>query len=161
MTTRAVAFGTVTGVFHAGITVSDMDQALRFYRDGLGLEVATNSFAGGEHSHRIWGLVPALVRIVVLRIPGSDTLLELSEFEGIERHAASARPCDFGAGHLCLYVDGADAVHARVLDLGFGSRSGEVVTIPVGPHRGAKVAYLVDGDGYNVEVYEPPRLFCD
>ena len=27
----------VTGFFHAGVTVSDMDAALRFYRDGLGL----------------------------------------------------------------------------------------------------------------------------
>ena len=28
----------VTGLFHAGVTVRDMDRALVFYRDGLGLK---------------------------------------------------------------------------------------------------------------------------
>jgi hypothetical protein len=29
-----------------------------------------------------------------------------------------------------------------------------VVTIPGGPEAGAKVAYLIDGDGYHVEIYQ-------
>ena len=32
----------VTGFFHGGVTVSDMDRALVFYRDGLGLEVVND-----------------------------------------------------------------------------------------------------------------------
>ena len=56
----------VTGFFHAGITVRDMDVSLPFYRDGLGLEVAFERVLGadylrtvlalplsGEHSHRV------------------------------------------------------------------------------------------------------------
>ena len=37
----------VTGFFHAGVTVSDMETALRFYRDGLGLEVLSDGPASG------------------------------------------------------------------------------------------------------------------
>jgi lactoylglutathione lyase len=144
----------VTGFFHSGVTVSDMDAALRFYRDALGLEVVSDGSASGEFANRIWAIEPDHVRVVFLRVPGSDALIELFEFSGIERHAASARPCDYGAGHLCLYVDDADALHARAAELGFRSRAGEVVTIGVGRHSGAKVAYLVDPDGYHVEIYE-------
>jgi hypothetical protein len=81
-------------------------------------------------------------------------VVELFEFVGIERHPASARPCDYGAGHMCLFVEDAEALHRRISDLGFSSRSGEVVRIEAGPHTGAKVAYLIDPDGYHVEVYE-------
>lgn len=148
--------GTVKGVFHAGITVSDMDAALRFYCDGLGLAVSADGFTGGPSAERIWAIPIDRVRVVFLRVPGSDTLIELFEFEGIERHGASARPCDPGAGHFCLYVDDALAVHQRIVDLGFRSRSGEVVMIESGRHTGARVAYLIDPDGYHVEIYELP-----
>ena len=31
--------GSVSGIYHGGVTVSDMQASLRFYRDGLGLEI--------------------------------------------------------------------------------------------------------------------------
>lgn len=144
----------VTGFFHAGVTVSDMEAALRFYRDGLGLEVAFDGESTIETARRIWALNPERVRVVFLRVPGSDSLVELFEFEGIERHPASARPCDHGAGHMCLFVEDLDALHRRLAEHGFRSRAGEVVTIQDGPHAGAKVAYLIDPDGYHVELYQ-------
>jgi catechol 2,3-dioxygenase-like lactoylglutathione lyase family enzyme len=146
--------GRVTGFFHAGITVRDMDEALRFYRDGLGLEVAFEGESAIAFARRIWNLHPERVRVVFLRVPGSDTLVELFEFIGIERHPASARPCDHGAGHICLFVEDLDALHARMVEMGYRSRSGHVVTIEDGPHAGAKVVYLIDPDGYHVECYE-------
>ncbi|MCW3010463.1 MAG: hypothetical protein JWO90_867 [Solirubrobacterales bacterium] len=146
----------VTGFFHAGVTVRDMDAALRFYRDGLGLEAYNDYVTGGAHARRIWGFEPGNVKVVFLRVPGSDAVVELFEFPDVERHGASARPCDYGAGHFCLYVDDADALHARMTDLGFTSRAGSVTTVEEGQHAGTKVAYLIDPDGYHVEIYQPP-----
>jgi lactoylglutathione lyase len=146
----------ITGFFHAGVTVSDMDTALRFYRDLLGLEIISDGWTGGDHARRIWGIDPGKVRVVFLRVPGSDSVVELFEFTGIERHPASARPCDYGAGHMCLFIDDAEELHARALEQGFRSRGGEVVTIERGPHSGVKAVYLVDPDGYHVELYERP-----
>jgi len=148
----------VTGFFHAGVTVSDMDEALRFYRDALGLEVISDGWTGGESARRVWGFEPGKVRIVFLRVPGSDAMLELFDFQEVERHPASARPCDFGAGHMCLYVDDAESMHSRALERGYRSRGGEVVTIDRGPHAGAKAVYLVDPDGYHVELYQKPAV---
>jgi lactoylglutathione lyase len=146
----------VTGFFHAGVTVSDMEQALRFYRDVLGLHVVSDGKTGGAEAARIWAMDPGDVRVVFLRVPGSDAMVELFEFTGIERHSASARPCDHGAGHFCLFTDDAESVHDRAIAHGFRSRGGEVVEITRGPHAGAKAVYLVDPDGYHVELYQKP-----
>lgn len=146
----------VTGFFHAGVTVSDMGAALRFYRDGLGLEVIHDGRATGAEAARIWALDPGEVRVVFLRVPGSDAVVELFEFTGVERHGASARPVDYGAGHFCLFTDDAEALHERMTALGFRSRSGEAVTISAGRHTGAKAVYLIDPDGYHVELYQKP-----
>ncbi len=146
----------VTGFFHAGVTVSDMEAALRFYRDGLGLEVISDGSASGATAARIWAIDPGDVRVVFLRVPGSDAVVELFEFSGIERHSASARPMDYGAGHFCLFTDDAVALLSHMEGLGFRSRAGEVVEISRGPHAGAKAVYLIDPDGYHVELYQRP-----
>lgn len=144
----------VNGFFHAGVTVKDMDTALAFYRDGLGLEVAFSGESAIAYARRIWNLDPERVKVVFLKVPNSDAFVELFEFVGLERHPASARPSDYGAGHMCLFVEDLDALHAKLTAAGHASRAGEVVTIEQGPHAGSKVAYMIDPDGYHVELYE-------
>jgi lactoylglutathione lyase len=149
-----MADGRVTGFFHAGVTVRDMGEALRFYRDTLGLEVVSEGRGSAPHQGRILGEQPGELIAVFLRVPGSDALVELFEFVGMERHGASARPWDFGAGHFCLYVDDTDAMFERLTAAGYRTRGGEVVTIASGPHQGAKVVYAIDPNGYHVELYQ-------
>ena len=82
----------VTGFFHAGVTVSDMERALTFYRDLLsGLEVVSDGMTGGESARRIWNIEPGKVRVVFLRVPGSDSVVELFEFGDVEKHSAFRR----------------------------------------------------------------------
>ncbi len=144
----------ITGFFHAGVTVSDMEASLRFYRDGLGLEVTKQYMTGGPSAQRVWNLPVGPVEVAFLRVPGSDVVVELFEFTEIERHNASARPPDPGAGHFCLYTDDADGLHAKLTGMGFSSRSGAIVEMDGGPHAGTKVAYMIDPDGYHVEIYQ-------
>jgi catechol 2,3-dioxygenase-like lactoylglutathione lyase family enzyme len=148
-----MASGRVTGVFHAGITVSDLDAALAFYHEALGLELLSLTDVADDDAWRIWNLRGERARLAFLRVPGSDTLLELIAFEGLERHAASARPCDHGAGHLCLNVDDLEALHARLSALGYRFRS-DVVPITRGALAGAKAVYAIDPDGYHVELFQ-------
>jgi lactoylglutathione lyase len=145
----------VTGFFHGGITVSDMDRALVFYRDGLGLEIEFDRILDGPYLPVVLGLDFQHIRGVYLRIPGGG-FVELLEYVGIERFPAASRPCDYGAGHLCLYVDDVEAVHARLVGLGFSARSREVVDIMAGPNTGARSCYMADPDGYAVELFQKP-----
>jgi catechol 2,3-dioxygenase-like lactoylglutathione lyase family enzyme len=142
----------VAGFFHAGITVRDMGEALRFYRDGLGLTVLEQRRTA-DSSWATWNLRGDHVQLVFLAVPGSDTVLELYAFAGVERHSAASRPCDYGAGHICLYVDELPALHTRLTGMGYASRS-PVQRITNGPLTGKHVVYMLDPDGYNVELLE-------
>ena len=145
----------VTGFFHGGITVSDMDRALVFYRDGLGLEQEFDRVLDAPYVKAVLGLDFDHIRAVYLRVPGGG-FVELLEYHGIERMSAASRPCDHGAGHLCLYVDDVDAMHARLVGLGFAARSPDTVEITAGPTRGARSCYMADPDGYAVELFQKP-----
>jgi len=147
--------GQIVGFFHAGITVRDMDTALGFYRDVLGLPVAFDRVLDGPYLPIMLNLRFSGIRVAFLTIPGGGNV-ELLEYQGIERMPGPARPCDYGTGHLCFYVDDIDALHARALAHGFTSRSGEPVAITQGPNSGARAVYLVDPDGYIVELFQRP-----
>jgi catechol 2,3-dioxygenase-like lactoylglutathione lyase family enzyme len=154
MTPSPAGEGPVTGFFHAGVTVTDLDRSLTFYRDLLGMEVSMDRVFTEPYIFEIVALQPAAMRIAYLKIPQSSVIVELIEFQGIEGHPGSARPCDPGTGHFCLYVRDVDALHARLTANGFRSRSAAPVTITAGPNRGSKVVYVSDPDGYLVELFE-------
>lgn len=148
----------VEGFFHVGLSVADTNRSLALYRDVLGLRVVSDTTREGDALDGVRELVgvdPERVRITLLAVPGSDRVfLELFAYEGTEQHVATARPWDLAAGHMAFYVADADAVHALALAAGCGSR-GPVAAVRSGPHAGAKAVYLIDPDGYHVEVYQP------
>lgn len=143
----------VTGFFHGGITVSDMDRSLRFYRDGLGLPVLFDRALDGPYLPVVLDLAFTSIRAAYLTLPGGG-YVELLEYRGIERLSASARPCDPGGGHLCLYVDDVGGMHDRLTAMGYRSRSGRVVDITEGPNAGARSCYMADPDGYWIELFQ-------
>ena len=143
----------ISGFFHGGITVSDMDRSMRFYREGLGLEMEFDRILDAPYLREVLGLTFDQIRAVYLRIPGGG-FVELLEYRGIERFPAASRPCDYGAGHLCFYVDGIDAIYERLRGLGYVARSDAVVDITAGPNAGARSVYFADPDGYPVELFQ-------
>ncbi len=145
----------VTGFFHGGITVRDMDKSLDFYRDGLGLSMKFDRILDGPYLNVVLDLNHKAIRAVYLNIPGGG-YVELLEYQGIERFDASSRPCDFGGGHLCLYVDGIDELASKMFAKGYKARSQGCVDITAGPNTGARSLYLKDPDGYYIELFQKP-----
>ena len=145
--------GSIVGFFHGGVTVSDMERSLRFYRDGLGLEVEFDKIVDGPYLPVVLDLDFSHIRAVYLRIPGGG-FVELLEYHGIETLPATSRPCDHGAGHICFYVEGIDDVFGRLIELGYRARSEHVVDITEGPNKGARSVYMLDPDGYRVELLQ-------
>ncbi len=143
----------VTGFFHAGITVRDMDASLAFYRDGLGLAEQFDRLLDADYLRTVLALDFSAIRAVYLEIPGGG-IVELLEYQGIERLTAASRPSDFGAGHVCLYVEDIDAMVDRLRERGGTSRSPRVVDITSGPNQGSRSIYMLDPDGYAVELFE-------
>jgi lactoylglutathione lyase len=145
----------ITGFFHGGITVKAMEESLKFYRDGLQLDVEFDVINSADYLRTVVAMQFSEIRIVYLKIPNSG-FVELLEYRGLERHSASARPSDFGGGHLCLYVEDVDTLAKRLHSLGYTSRSTSPVDIVAGPNIGAKVIYFMDPDGYFVELFQKP-----
>jgi catechol 2,3-dioxygenase-like lactoylglutathione lyase family enzyme len=124
--------GHVTGFFHGGITVNEIDRSLVFDRDGLGLEIEFDRMLDGPYLREVLGMPFDAIRAVYLRIPGGG-FVELLAYRGIERFPAASRPCYPGTGHLCLDVD---------------------IDSTAGPNAGARSAYVADPDGYYVELFQ-------
>ena len=143
----------ITGFFHGGITVSDMDRSLRFYHEGLGLEILFDRVLDGPYLPVVLNLEFTSIRAAYLIIPGGG-YVELLQYNGIETFPAQSRPCDFGAGHLCLYVDDVEAMHAHLVSMGYHARSEQVVDITQGPNAGARSCYMADPDGYSIELFQ-------
>jgi lactoylglutathione lyase len=145
----------ITGFFHAGITVNDMDVSLPFYREGLGLQEAFDRILDADYLRDVLQLPLVSLRAVYLHIPQGG-FVELLEYRGLERLSAASRPCDFGAGHLCLYVTHIDDMVARVHSMGYQTRSPEPINITAGPNAGARSIYALDPDGYPIELFQRP-----
>ena len=81
----------ITGFFHGGITVKDMEASLAFYRDGLGLAIKLDRILDGPYLNVVLGMSQKQIRGVYFDIPGGG-YLELLEYQDIERFDAAARP---------------------------------------------------------------------
>lgn len=128
---------------------------------------ATGTFLGemfmdtgeGELEDRQCLQVPADTALLLHDISRGGAGSDISTISGpgpLETLPAASRPCDYGAGHICLYVDDIDAVYARLTGLGFRARSDGVVDITEGPNRGTRSIYMLDPDGYRAELLQKP-----
>lgn len=123
--------GSVVGVAHTGITVSDLDRAIVFFRDVLGGQITEPVFYDDPMFERITGVERANIKIAYVDLPGHK--LELLQYTSPDARAnSSLRPCDSGHLHLSLIVEGINALAQRMAAAGFE---------PVGPIQ------TVEGDG--------------
>jgi len=151
------AVGEIVGFFHGGITVRNMEESLKFYRDGLGLNLNFDRLLEGPYLKVVLGMKFALIRAAYLDIPGGG-FVELLEYQGVERYNGASRPCDYGAGHLCMYVRGIDEIAQRMFSMGYKARSENCVDITEGPNTGGRSLYLSDPDGYYIELFQRPEV---
>ena len=139
----------VTRVNHTGISVSDMERSLGFYRDVLGLELVmdmdVDRHAGLD---RVVGMTDTVGRVVMLA--AGDSLVELWSYaQPMGRPLpADYMPADKGVTHVALEVDDVDAMHARVVAAGYRAKS---EPLDLGIH---KTCYVHGPDDEIVELLE-------
>jgi len=90
-------------------------------------------------------------------VPGSELVIELLEFKGCERRSGRTRVCDYGTGHICVFVRGIDTLYVELRSRGVAFRSVGPIEISAGANRGGKSLYALDPDGYHIEFHEPAR----
>jgi catechol 2,3-dioxygenase-like lactoylglutathione lyase family enzyme len=134
---------------HTGITVSNLERSLAFWRDVLGFELSHRAHQKGELAEQITGVLGAEILIAVVKAPGHK--IELLEYLAPDDgKKLDARPCDVGSVHVALIVDDLDAVLETIAISGWQA-AGQPQTLKVGPNAGKRVIYVRDPDGTTIE----------
>src|ERR1700716_1197191 len=140
---------------HTGITVSNLERSLGFWRDVLGFELSHRAHQTGELAAEITGVPGAEILIAVVKAPGHK--IELLEYRAPadRKQEVDLRPCDVGSVHVALTVDNLDAVLETIAASGWKA-AGKPQTLQSGPKAGKRVVYVRDPDGTTIEFMEAP-----
>jgi glyoxylase I family protein len=141
---------------HTGITVSNLERSLAFWRDVLGFELSHTAHQTGELAREIIGVAGAELKLAVLKAPGGHKieLLEYLAPPDRTKHP-DLRPCDVGSVHVALTVNDLDAVLQRIAASGWKA-AGKPQTLQSGPNAGKRVVYVRDPDGTTIEFMQTP-----
>ncbi len=142
---------------HTGITVSNLERSLAFWRDVLGFELSHTAHQTGELAREITGVAGAELKLAVLKAPDGGHKIELLEYlapPDRTKHA-DLRPCDVGSVHVALTVDDLDAILQRIA-MSNWKAAGKPQTLKTGPNAGKRVVYVRDPDGTTIELMQPP-----
>ena len=128
-------------MIHSMIRVSDVDQSINFYRDTFGLQLKERA----EFS--------------------TFTLVYLGDERGFELeltwNADRSAPYEMGSGygHLAFLTDELDQFHSRLESAGLSPQPIKNMDFAGKPF--ARFFFLVDPDGYKIEVLERSGRFSD
>ncbi len=160
----APAGDVVVGSGNYSPIVSDLDKAIDFYGNLLGLPVppvqppGPRPFRNDPPLLSMFGMPDAQLRFVAPRIPGTNFGVELVELKDIDRKAVRPRPQDPGGTTLVLLVRDINAAFAPL------KRAGAPIVTPggepfaFGPNNRARGIVVRDPDGHFVELLQPDPL---
>jgi catechol 2,3-dioxygenase-like lactoylglutathione lyase family enzyme len=141
---------------HTGITVSNLERALAFWRDVLGFEFSHNAHQKGEMAEQITGVKGAELKLAVVKLP-SGHKIELLEYLAPVDHNRDnhLRPCDVGHVHVAFVVENLGPLLGKIEASGWKA-AGKPQTLTAGPNAGKRVIYVRDPDGTTIEFMQSP-----
>jgi catechol 2,3-dioxygenase-like lactoylglutathione lyase family enzyme len=142
---------------HTGITVSNLESSLMFWRDVLGFEFSHRAHQEGEMAEQITGVKGAELKLAVVKAPGGHKI-ELIEYlaPADRKRDAHLRPSDVGHVHVALTVENLKPLLEKIAASGWKA-AGNPQTLTAGPNAGKRVIYVRDPDGTTIEFMELPN----
>jgi catechol 2,3-dioxygenase-like lactoylglutathione lyase family enzyme len=141
---------------HTGITISNLERSLAFWRDVLGFEFSHTAHQKGELAQEITGVEGAEIKLAVLREPGGHKIELLEYLAPADRKRADIQPCDVGSVHVALLIHDLAAVLERIAASNWKA-AGKPQMLQSGPNAGKRVVYVRDPDGTTIEFMELPK----
>jgi catechol 2,3-dioxygenase-like lactoylglutathione lyase family enzyme len=151
---KTVGSKSVLAADHTGITVSNLERSLAFWRDVLGFELSHTAHQKGELAREITGVEGAEIKLAVLKAPGGHKIELLEYLAPADRKRANLRPCDVSSVHVALLVHDLDTVLERIAASGWKA-AGKPQTLTTGPNAGKRVVYVRDREGMTIELMQP------
>jgi len=131
---------------HFAVTVSNLDRAVAFYRDTLGLDVLSEFAVGGEAFATGVGVDGASAEFA--HMDAGNARVELVEYDPKGETVTETGLNQPGATHLGLEVDDLDAVYDDLPD------DVETIAEPQTTESGTRICFLRDPDGTLIELLE-------
>lgn len=158
MTQKEPAIIHLQRIDHTGIVVSNLEKALRFYKEVFEIEpVFTHDSSGPEVDSAALGRMvdiedPDLeIHFAILKI--GDTNLELMEYHHPRGEILPFRSYDIGGMHLCFRVRDLEQTRRRLQSFGYDFTA-EPIRLTDGPLAGHGFAYFRGHDNLLFELSE-------
>lgn len=146
----------ITNPHHTGLQVDDLERSLAFYRDLLGFELVFQWNPQAPYIGELVGYPDVDLHSAILRMPNSEVFLELLEYRNVERTPVDTGTANPGTAHVAFFVDDLDELYSYLVARGVDSVSAPV-TPTIGPNQGGRAVYMIDPDGFRVELIESDR----
>jgi catechol 2,3-dioxygenase-like lactoylglutathione lyase family enzyme len=127
---------------HAGISVPDLDRALKWYCDALGLQPGFRFEIGPAGLRGAFAVGPGGSGIELLEQAGATP--------GVRQPDPPAANAIHGFSHAAFEVDDLDAVYTRLIDCGATG----VWPPRDSPEPGVRMAFVADPDGNLIELVQ-------
>lgn len=142
---------------HIGLTVSDIERSVTFYRDVLGMQLVRRRVADADYLAQQTGYEGVRLSAATFK-PSADApqTIELVQYlthTGTARESATNQPAN---AHVCFQTPDIRQAARWLVDHGVRLKT-EPVAITSGPNQGGQVVYFYDPDGFILELFEPPK----
>ena len=139
----------VIGYRHTGLIVKNLQESLNFYEKFLNLTVIQMHMDDTPYIARITGIDNLKAEYAKLLVPGG-AVIELLSYPSHPEKRVERMIHQPGEAHLAFQVDSIESSFASVLLAGIPFLSEPVLS----SEKIAKVFFLLDPDGYRVELVE-------
>ena len=150
-------------VNHTGLTVSSVEESLRFYRDTLGLHHETErsgEFSGPFLSH-LTGYEGTHLRIAMVQCKDGSRI-QLEEFVNPVLEKDEVEWGQPGSWHLCVEVSDMFEIFEAVKNNGYRIVSDPPEPVPLPEesiHYGGYFLGVLDPDGHVIEILQTPPQY--
>lgn len=140
----------ITRMDHVGLSVRDMDRAIAFYRDVIGMELTLDRVFDVPLA-KIIGIEDASARVAHMKL--GNSVVELFQYSSPESRdrIPDHNQSDYGLSHAGFLVDDFQAEYDRLKEHGI-----EFLGEPVEIRPGVFVAYFYGVEGEVLEIRKLP-----
>jgi catechol 2,3-dioxygenase-like lactoylglutathione lyase family enzyme len=139
------------GLYHVGLTVSNLDRSLDWYRRVLGLEAEFVASGSGPELSGAVGVPDTVLRFAM--IPLGNAYLELLEYTHPKGRPFDRTNGDIGSAHVCFDVPDMQSAYSELMRRGAQFLS-DPFPIVGGPLDGCSFVYFRDPDGLCLEILQ-------
>ena len=142
----------MTLIRHIGLTVSNLEESLKFYVEFLGFKVLRSAIESGNCIDNFSGLKGINVKTVKMVDPDNN-MLELLHYESHPEKPHNNRVrriTEIGCSHFALTIADLDSLHAKLISEGIEFN----YPVQTSPDGKVKVAFCRDPDGTLIEMVE-------